>query len=440
MSEIPLDILFIFLLILLNGLFAMSEMAVVSARKARLEQRAEDGNPGARQALQLAGSPTRFLSTVQIGISLVGVLSGALGGATLASHLAPLIGRVPALAPYQYGIALTLVVLVITYFSLVLGELVPKRLALNAPEAIASAIARPMHALSLLAYPAVRLLSASTELGLRLLSVRRSTEPPVTEDEIRILLKQGTQVGVFNEAEEDMVESVFRLGERRVDALMTPRTEIAWLDLDNPLEANLKIVLQSPHSRFPIGQGSLDGVIGILASKDLLTQQLAGRNIDLRTLATPALFVPDSTPALKMLEEFKNSGAQLALVIDEYGGLQGMVTLTDVLEAIVGEIATAGEPNEPEAVLREDGSWLFDGMIQIDEFKETLNIDHLPEEDHAGYQTLGGFMMSQMGSIPTAGEHFEWDQWRFEVVDMDGHRVDKVLVSPLPTEAPDVQI
>jgi putative hemolysin len=431
MSSTLVEILLILLLILVNGVFAMAEIAMVSARKPRLEQRAEEGDAGARTALELSKTPNRFLSTTQIGVSLVGVLSGAVGGATLAERFAPVIGTIPILAPYQHAIALVLVVLVITYFSLVLGELIPKRLGLNDPERVASRISGLMKFLSRLASPVVHLLSLSTDLGLRLIGAHPSTEPLVTEEEIRLLLEQGAQTGIIQAAEQDMVESVFRLGERHVDALMTPRTELVWLDLDEPLENNLRIIQESPHSRFPVAQGSLDNVTGVLATKDLLGQHLAERPIELRSLVHPAQFVPETTPALKVLEMFKQSGMPVALVIDEFGGLQGMVTLTNILEAIVGDITQDGQPFEPQAIQREDGSWLFDGLLQIDEFKDILDVSSLPEEDRAGYQTLGGFVMNQLGNVPKSGDAFEWDKWRFEVVDMDGRRVDKVMVSPL---------
>jgi putative hemolysin len=434
MSDTLIEILVVLVLILANGVFAMAEIALVSARKPRLEQRAEDGDTGARVALDLAQSPNRFLSTTQIGISLIAVFSGAVGGATLADKVSPLIAQVAVLKPYANGIALVLVVLVITFFSLVLGELIPKRIGLNDPERVAALVARPMKLLSRLAGPAVRVLSWATDLGLHVLGARPSNEPAVTEEEIRGLLEQGAQVGIIEEVEQDMVESVFRLGERHVDALMTPRTEIAWLDLDEPLEEALKTIQESPHSRFPVAQQSLDNVVGVLATKDLLGQQIAGRPIDLRSLYQPAPFVPESTPALKVLEMFKQSGVPVALVIDEFGGLQGMVTLTDVLEAIVGDITVSGQPFEPQAVQREDGSWLFDGLLQIDELKDILDVAAFPDEDHAGYQTLGGFMMSQLGSIPKTGDGFDWEKWHFEVVDMDGRRVDKVLVSPTGEE------
>jgi putative hemolysin len=434
MSSTGYEIILIFVLILVNGVFAMSEMALISARKGRLQQLADEGDLGAKAALELARAPNRFLSTIQIGLSLIGVFIGALGGATLAGHLATVLQQVTFLAPYANGLALIVVVLAMTYFSLVLGELIPKRVGLNNPERTAAAVGRPMKLLASLAAPVVHILSHSTELGLRILGTRPSTDPPITQEEIKVLMAQGTQVGVFEEAEQDMIESVFRLGERRVDAIMTPRTEVLWLNQDDPLSDILKTVLESHYAIFPVAQGNLDNVTGILVARELFARQLTHEPLELKAILKPPLFVPESTPALKALELLRTSRNHIALVIDEYGGLTGMVTLYDILEAIVGDVPSAGGPVELSAVQREDGSWLFDGALQIDEFKEILELDDLPEEDRAGYQTLGGFMMTQLGSIPAAGQHFEWDGWRFEVVDMDGRRVDKVLVYKLPVK------
>jgi putative hemolysin len=389
---------------------------------------------GAKAALELAGAPNRLLSTIQIGMSLISVLVGVLGGATLAGHLSAVFHKVAFLAPYADTLALILVVLVVTFFSLVLGELIPKRLGLNNPERVAALVGRPMKTLARLAAPVVHILSLTTELGLRLLGARPSTDPPITQEEIKVLMAQGTQVGVFEEAEQDMIESVFRLGERRVDAIMTPRTEVVWLNQDDPLPDILQAVLESHYSIFPVAQGNLDNVTGILVARELLACQLTHKPLELKTILKPPLFVPESTPALKALELLRTSRNHIALVIDEYGGFQGIVTLYDILEAIVGDVPSAGEPVEPQAVQREDGSWLFDGMLQIDEFKEILGLDDLPDEDRAGYQTLGGFVMAQLGNIPNAGQHFDWDGWRCEVVDMDGRRVDKVLVYNLPVK------
>lgn len=294
------------------------------------------------------------------------------------------------------------------------------------------AMARPVKVLSRLTSPVVRLLSVSTDLGLRLIGVKPSQDPPVTDEEIKVLMEQGTQVGVFEEAEQDMVESVFRLSDRRVDAIMTPRTEILWLDLDETFEKNLQTILQSSHTIFPVAQGNLDNVQGILLSKDLLSAVRQGGDIDLRTLIRPPVFVPESTPALAVLDTIKQQVVHVALVIDEYGGLLGMVTLFDILVSIIGAISEPGQVFEPQAVQRPDGSWAIDGLMKVDEFKELLNLDELPDQERVGYQTLGGLVMSQLGTIPSTGQFFDWNELRFEVLTMDGRRVDKVLVSRVP--------
>jgi putative hemolysin len=313
----------------------------------------------------------------------------------------------------------------------VIGELVPKRLALNDPERIAVAVAGLMRALSVLASPLVRLLSFSTDLILQLLGVRPSLEPPVTEEEIKVLLEQGTEAGVFEAAEQDLVESVFTLGDRRASALMTPRHEVAWLDVEDPPEVLEQKIVACPYSRFPVAQGSLDNVLGEVDAKDLLARSLAGEAFNLRALVRKPLYVPEIMPALKVLEVFKQSGTQMAMVLDEYGSIQGLVTLTDILEAIVGDIPSAEELAEPPVMQREDGSWLLDGMLPIDEFKELFQLGDLPGEEQGLYQTLAGFVMSQIGRIPAPADHFEWAGFRFEVMDMDGARVDKVLVVPV---------
>lgn len=427
------EALIIFLLILLNGLFAMTEIALVSVRKSRLEQKAEDGDIDARTALELMESPNRFLSTVQVGISLVGVFAGAMGGASFADKVAVFINKVPVLQPYSHIIALVLVVLIITYFSLVIGELIPKRLALQSSEKIALASARPMKFLSRVVSPVVTLLATSTDLGLKLLRARDKGESPISDEEIMMLVQQARDTGSVQDVEQDMVESVFRLGDRRADAIMTPRVDLIWLDSQSPVDANIHTVLSSSHSLFPVGEGSLDEIIGIVRAKELVGHQLNGEDVQLRDIVIPPLFVPESMPALKVLELLKTPGNRAALVIDEYGGLQGMVTLSDVLQAIIGDVPVPGEIYEPQVVEREDGSYLFDGQLQIDEMKDILDLDELPEEEHAGFSTLGGFMMNQLGEIPTAGQFFEWDGLRFEVMDMDGRRVDKVLVQRLET-------
>jgi putative hemolysin len=432
MPNAVLEILVIILLILGNGLLAMAEIAIVSSRKVRLQQRAEEGDERAGNALELANEPDDFLSTVQVGITLVGVLAGAFGGATVADKLALEIEKIPALAPYSHAVALVTVVLVITYFSLVLGELVPKRLALYNPERIAAMIAGPMRTLSKIAMPLVRLLSASTQLVLRLLGVKPSEEPPVTEEEVKVLLDMGTQAGVFEEVEQELVGRVFRLGDRTIDSLMTPRTEIIWLDLEDAPEVNRHKIVECPYSRLPVAVGDLDHMQGIVQAKSLLARCMAGENFDLRAALSPPQYVPESMPAFRMLEFFRASRVHIALVIDEFGGLQGLLTLSDILEAIVGDMLLKGKADEFEVVQREDGSWLLDGLLPVDEFMDLLDVSQLPDGDQSNYQTVGGFVMSYLGRIPRAGDSFDWNNLHLEVMDMDGFRVDKVLVSSKP--------
>lgn len=431
MDNTFVSIAFIFVLIIINGIFAMSEISLISARKVRLQQMSKDGNQSAQVALDISQNPNKFLSTVQIGITLIGILSGALGGAALSSKLSANLQSVPWLIPYSNVLSVAIVVILTTYFSLVIGELIPKRLGLNAPEKIAAAVAIPMKAISWLTSPIVKLLSASTDIGLKILGIEASKDPIITEEEIKVLMKQGTQSGIFESAEEDMVTGIFRLGGRYIDSIMTPRTEIEWIDLDEPFEVILDQVVNSNHSLFPVASGELDNVQGMLLVKDLLSNSLNGEIPSIPDLLQPPLFVPDSTSALKALDLIKEAGAHAALVIDEFSGVLGMVTLYDVLKSIVGFIPTAGEEEEIQVVQREDGSWLLDGLLAIDDVKELLGIETLPEEDRVGFQSLGGFMMTMLDSIPMVGQFFDVYHLRFEVMDMDGKRVDKVLVFPV---------
>lgn len=432
-----IDIVVVALLIVANGLFAMSELAIISARKVRLQQRAEEGDENSRIALELANSPSHFLSTVQIGITLVGVLSGAFGGATISHEVAKLFRTIPMLAPHSESIALGVVVLIITYFTL-LAELAPKRIALNGPERIAAAAAKPMRLLSVIANPFIRFLSASTDSVLRIGGMQPSTEPPVTEEEIKVLINQAAMAGVLEEAEQDMMERVFRLGDRQVGVLMTPRSKIVWLDADAPREKNRRKISECTHSRFLVCQGKLGNILGVVHVKDLLIRSFAGLPFDLKACLKQPLIVLESMEVLKVMELFRESGTQMALVVDEYGTIEGLVTMNDFLEAIIGEIPSGDDSEEPSVVEREDGSWLVDGMLPADELKEVFHIRKLPGEKAGHYQTLGGFMMTHLGRIPRAGDHFECCGFRFEVVDMDRRRVDKVLVEPMePAPAPE---
>lgn len=430
MQNIAVEMIVLLGLILVNGVLAMAEMAVVSARKARLQQRAEQGDEKARDALTLAQNPDDFLSAVQVGITLVGVLAGAFGGATLAETIALQLAKLPYLAPYSEAISVGLVVMGITYFSLILGELAPKRLALQNPERIAANLARPMLVLSKITSPVVRFLSASASLVLRVIGQKPDQEPPITQEEIKLLIQQGTQAGVFEEVEQDMVQAVLRLGDRRVDSMMTPRTEVTWLDLNDPDEVNREKILSSNYSRFPAVIGSLDYVAGIVQARDLLAESLKGTPMDLRGSMTQPLFVPDSMQALTVLELFRSERAHMALVIDEFGGFQGIVTTFDLLEAIVGALPEPGGVETDEVIARPDGSFLIGGMMDIDDFTERFDISILPGEEQGYFQTLGGFIMTHLGRIPNPADRFEWGDWIFEVMDMDGRRIDKVLLTP----------
>jgi putative hemolysin len=426
MSGTILEVLILFLLLLINGIFVMSEMAVVSSRKARLQQLANEGNKRASAALALAQNPTIFLSTVQIGITLIGILLGAVGGPAFSGPLAALLERWPAISPYAHTLAIGIVVVIITSLTLVVGELIPKRLALHQPERIAAAISGPMASVSKLFTPLVWLLGRITDFALEMMGIKPSDEPPVTEEEIHLLIDQGTEAGVIEESEQDMVEGIFSLSDSRIYSLMTPRTEIVWLDIkDTPDEIRNKIV-ESPYSRFPVCQDSLDTVLGIIKARDLLAPPgLSSDAFKLKDKLRPAFYVPETMFASRALEVFKEKNAELMLVIDEFGGLQGLLTLNDIIEEIVGDIEA-----EPQATQRQDGSWLLDGMLEMDDFKEIFKIEKLPHEDE--YETLSGFVMTTLGRVPQAADHFEWNGLRFEVMDMDGRRVDKVLVTTQP--------
>ena len=429
MSTIALEMIAIFLLLIANGIFAMSEIAVVTARKSRLQDLASKGKARARAALELAKAPNLFLSTVQLGITLVGILAGAFGGGGLTEWTAAGLSTFPAIAPYSRSLALGIVVLGITYCSVIIGELVPKRLALGHPESIAMFMAPPMGLLLKLCAPAVHLLSISTDLVFRLFGKRFDEQPSVTEEEVRTLVRQGTEAGVFEESEQDMVEAVFQLGDKSARALMTPRTQIVWLDADDSVEQIRAKLTDSGHSRFPVCAGSLDNVTGVVQAKDLLASLLSGKSVDLKASTQQPAFVPRSMTAFQVLDHIKQSSSHIVLVVDEYGGIEGLLTHHDMLEAIAGDMPLGKTPPEPKAVQRKDGSWLLDGMLSVDEFKEIFDLDNLPGEKKDTFQTLGGFIFTQMGRVPSESEQFEWNSLRFEVVDMDGKRIDKVLVS-----------
>lgn len=426
-----MEFLFLLLLILMNGLFAMSEIAVVSSRKTRLQQWVDEGKAGAGVALELAAEPGHFLSSVQVGITLIGILSGAFGEATIAAGLSDRIARVPALAPHAETIALTVVVVAITFLSLILGELVPKRIALRNPEGIAVTIARPMRLLAKAAHPLVWILSVTTDSVLKILGVRPASTPPVTEEEIKVMMEQGAEAGVFEQEEQQLVANVFRLDRQKIGAIMTPRMEVVYLDVEDSFDDIRRKILDSAHSVMPVCRGGIVNVLGVVHARDLLRRSLSGESFDILSSLKPPLFIPETATAMTLLEMFKKSGRHVAFVVDEYGDAQGLVTINDVLESIVGDIPSEGEPAETSAVRREDGSWLLDGMLPMEKFRELFPDVELPEEESGTYHTLSGFILTRLKRIPATADHFSWHGWRFEVVDMDGNRIDKVLASPV---------
>jgi putative hemolysin len=423
----------ILLLILLNGFFAMAEIALVSARPARLQPLAAQGSRGAEAALELKSDPSRLLATVQIGITIIAVLSGTIGEATLGDALRQyLIEQGGFLADYSRVISMAVVVLGISYLSLILGELVPKRIALIHPERIAAALARLMSGLARIGAPLERLLSASTELILRLLPMRG--EPPsVTDEEIGFMLREGVAAGHIPQAETAIVEMALRLGDRRVSSVMTPRTQIEFLDLDDPPDELRQQIRNSSYSRFPVVRGGMENLAGIIQAKDLLAACFAGEPFDPKAAMRQPLFLPNTVSVLRALEMFKSSGEQMALVVDEYGDLDGLVTLTDILEALVGDIPEIGDTDQ-RIVRREDGTWLLDGMVSLDEVKQLLGVTVLPDEDPE-FHTLGGYMMARLHRVPMVADRVAAGEYLFEIVDMDGRRVDRVLIMPATAQA-----
>lgn len=424
-----MEILIIVLLILLNGILAMSEAAVISARKSRLQQLSNEGSANAQAALELSKSPNRFLSTIQIGITLVGIFSGAFGGATIAETMSNQLNQVTIIAPYSETIALIIVVTIITYLTLIIGELVPKRLALNSPEKIAATVARPMIFLSSITSPVVTLLSNSTDWFLSILHIKQPEEMPVSEEEIKMLIREGARTGVFNLAERDIVERTFKLSDKKVNTIMTPRREIVWLNIESTFHALRNKITKNPHSNFPVCANNLDKVLGVINTEDILRNFLLEEKIDLQKSLHKPLFIPETLEAIKVLELFKKSGVHMALVIDEYGNILGILSLTDILEEIVGDIPTINAIEEQAITKREDGSYLIDGLVTIEKFKDFFQIKKLPDEKSGDFQTIGGFVMDRLDRIPVSGDNFEWESFRFEVIDMDKNRVDKVLVA-----------
>ena len=421
------EIIVIFLLVLLNGFFAMSELAVVSSRKARLRQMAAEGSRGAGVAVTLADDPGRFLPTVQIGITLIGVLAGAFSGATLARHIASLLIDVPGVGQFSEGLGIASVVIAITYLSLIFGELVPKRIALTDAERVAAVVSRPLAWLSRLGAPAVWLLRLSSDTVLRILRLPTARQVTITDEEVRTLVSEGAAAGVFEVAERDMIDGVMRLADRPVRSIMTPRVDVVWLDLSDSQEDIRRVIVESGRSRFPVSRGGIDAIEGIVHAKDLLDRMLAGQQFDLAACLRQPLFVHEGTSVLKLLDLFRSSIVHMALVVDEYGSFEGIVTSTDILASIAGEFPEDEGEVDTTVVRRDDGSLLIDGGIDIDQLERLLNRRDL--KTHDDYHTLAGFLLWELGHLPVIGERLDWKNLRFEVVDMDGRRIDRVLIS-----------
>lgn len=422
------------LLILLNGLFAMSEIAIVSSRRVRLQQMADEGDLGARVAIAISEHPTRFLSSVQIGITLIGILSGAFGEAAITQHLIPVFLKIPLLAAHAKMLATACMVVGVTYFSLILGELVPKRIGMQAPERIARLVAPPMRAIAVLTMPLVSLLTSSTDFILRMLGVHNHATQPVTEAEIKVLVAEGTEAGVFDKSEQDLIENVLRLEDWQLAQIMTTRGDMVFLDIQDSMEEQRATIINARHGYLPVCRGGLTEVVGVVAMHDLLSQLLRGENLNIESALREPVIVPHSISPLSLLETFKLRRERFALVVDEYGSVQGLVTASDVMDPLVGQMAATDDSiaHDPDIVQREDGSWLLDGALPIERFRLLFpdETDAL-EEGNRDFQTLAGLVLFQRGHVPETGEHYEWQGLRIEIIDMDRRRIDKLLVTKI---------
>ncbi len=430
--SLTVEIGIVFLLILLNGFFAMSELAIVSSRRARLKQLADDNQKGAHMALQMAEDPAGFLSIVQIGMTLNSVFAGVFSGATLAAQFTDYLNNVSWIAPHGEAVALVLTVIGVTYLNLVLGELLPKRIGLAYAEPIAVHVARTMALFATILAPIVWFLRQSTEVSLRLLRLANPRDMAVTEDEVKHMIAEGTESGVFKPAERHMLEGVMRLADRTVRTIMTPRLDMVWLNIEDPPREHKNTIRTSGYSRFPIARGDLEEILGVVHAKDLLNASFDGHTFELKAIMRPPLIVPDTTPVLRLLDQFKQSGQHIAIIADEYGSVEGLVSVTDILEAITGEMPERGQIALTTPVRHEDGGWLIDGMTPLDEVEALIGLKAMRGE--GDFHTLAGFMVDRLGRIPAAGDYFRWDDTRFEVVEMDGRRVSKVFVTPVITQ------
>ena len=426
-----MTIVIVLLLLILNGIFAMGEIAMVSSRKTRLEERAKRGNPGAKAALLLLAHPERLLSTVQIGITSVSIIAGAFGGGALSSNLAQYLIGLSLPPSIAEGIALTVVVGSITFLSLVFGELVPKSIALNNPEPVAMVVAPLLVAIATITQPLIRLLTLITKSILKLIGVPNKRMVPVSEEEFKLMIEEGVQHGVIEQQESQMLKGIFRFDDRKAQSVMTHRQQIAWINIQESPKKIRNQILNSNFTKFIVCDGQLDNILGILSIKDYIRQIEAGEEIDLRALITAPIFIPENMTGLKILEKFREQKRYVGIVLNEHGVMEGMITLHDLIESIMGSLPDFHDPESNDFVQREDGSWLVDGAILLDELRDHLGIDAFDSEDHS-YSTLGGLMMDQLKKVPADGDHFIAWGYRFEVVDMDSHRVDKVLIAPAP--------
>lgn len=431
MYETILYIIIIIILIILNGILSMSELAVVSSRKGKLQKMINEGKKHAQTVIDLNENPNQFLSTIQIGITLIGVLTGAFGGATLSTPLANVISPY---VPYAESISVLIVVIVTTYLSLVIGELVPKRIALNSPERVAVKVAKSMKILSKICKPFVIILSKSTNAVLTILRINHKEDTSITEEEIELMIEESRVEGNIEKEEEDIIKRVFKLDEQKVDMIMTPRSEIIWIDLDDSPEENKKKIIESKRSIFPIAKGELDDFMGVVQSKDILAVLFENKEMNLEKIVKNPIVVPENLESLELLKQYKENKeyVHMALIVDEFGSVSGLITLNDLLEGIVGDIPGIDETDDPIATQRADGTWLIDGRYQIDRFKELFDYsEEFPDEKEDNFTTIAGFILSFCGKIPEEGEEFIWDRFSFEIVDMDGNKIDKLLITDL---------
>ncbi len=420
-----IEIIIILFLVVLNGFFAMSEIALVSSKKARLEDYTKKGKKGAKIALLLLSEPEKFLSTVQVGITLIGIIAGAYGGLTIAEDVTPFFQKFDLIKNIAYEISVVLVVAIITYLSLVIGELVPKTIAFNNPEAISMLVAPAMRLLSITVSPVIWFLSFSTKIFLQLFGIKKAAQPPVTEEELKILLEQGSKYGTLQSEETEMIQSIFRFGDRRADSIMTNRQDVVWIDVNDSTEKIREIIVKNKFSKYPVCDGSLDKILGVMSIRDFLEKFFSVDTVDLRSIIIPPVIVSENTNSLKVLDKFRETKNYTAIVIDEFGAIQGLITLHDLVENIFGDLPEMFEHSEEDIYYEKDGSMLVDGGYLVDGLRDKLNIQ-FTEEDK--YNTLGGFIMYRLNKIPYTGDSFEYENFIFKVIDMDGKRVDKVLV------------